>query len=636
MTLALVALFLAFGFQTRAAATGGEGEAWPVFTESSACGAQRVTTPIADRQGWLSRSDVLRGEFAAMFGRTVDDVFSHLVKWPIPGSGTSIAIHERLMPALTTATTSLEESLADGLEYRVRSKTTSSAAARTIGGKWRMSRHTFGTAFDINADTNPFRRDNELITDMPPWWVGAFLDAGFCWGGLWVGSKDTMHFSWQGPAFGGYDQLPPAFPPLTDEKAIDRPSTRITVVPPAPPGTLTTVLADVDGNGAVDVARISETDNGLLIDASVASMRHNACSSRSSLLAGLGGLAGRASAMGFGDWDGRGGKDFWLVNDDEGSLRLTVRWAFGDFAAETTARTSVPTPGADAWISSADYDADGALDVYVIDAGNLTVWTIDPRSGDTSEVVSVPVPMPSADRYFLGDADVDQRPDLWAIVDGAIDIATAADRYATVSMHHEPLSLPSRVVAAAASDYDGDGRADLVTFDGTAKQVWLANTRLPDGLPLEVWFEDPELECTGETSTPNLGDLQFSSSGWIAKGSYEWRARNDLPVGCDPEDDTCMPPIVTARSLTEFFAWIDGLDAVGRTHEMMGPRAVARQGYVVPCSPQDTECWDRHLLRTEVSYYYGRFLADRRDAVPRPHRWVAPTNPLRGASQTAY
>ncbi len=100
--------------------------------------------------------------------------------------------------------------------------------------------------------------------------------------------------------------------------------------------------------------------------------------------------------------------------------------------------------------------------------------------------------MPSVDRYFLGDADVDQRPDLWAIVDGAIDIATAADRYVTVSMHHEPLSLPSRVVAAAASDYDGDGRADLVTFDGTAKQVWLANTRLPDGLPLEVWFEDPE------------------------------------------------------------------------------------------------------------------------------------------------
>jgi hypothetical protein len=296
----------------------------------------------------------------------------------------------------------------------------------------------------------------------------------------------------------------------------------------------------------------------------------------------------------------------------------------------------VPTPTADAWISTGDYDADGAVDLFVIDAGSLAVWNIDPRSGDTVQILSVPVPSPSADHYFLGDADLDQRPDLWAIVAGDVGIATASDRYATVSIHHAPLSLPSRVVSAAASDYDGDGHADLVTFDGTAKQVWLANTRLPDGLPLEVWFEDPEADCVGDAPTHNLGDLQFSSSGWIAKGSYEWRAANGLPVGCDPEDDDCSPPIVTARSLAEFFAWIDGRDAVGSENEMMGPRAVARLGYVLPCSPQDAGCWDRSLLRTEVSYYYGRFLADRRDDGPSPHRWVAPTIPLRTTVPTAH
>ena len=62
-----------------------------------------------------------------------------------------------------------------------------------------MSFHAVGAAIDINTSTNPYREDNALVTDMPDWFVRAWTDAGWCWGGHWQTIKDPMHFSWQGP-----------------------------------------------------------------------------------------------------------------------------------------------------------------------------------------------------------------------------------------------------------------------------------------------------------------------------------------------------------------------------------------------------------------------------------------------------
>ena len=51
---------------------------------------------------------------------------------------------------------------------------------------------------------------------MPQWYVSAWRDAGFCWGGDWQTIKDPMHFSWKGPkATPGYDDVPAPFPPST-------------------------------------------------------------------------------------------------------------------------------------------------------------------------------------------------------------------------------------------------------------------------------------------------------------------------------------------------------------------------------------------------------------------------------------
>ena len=604
-------------------AVGGEGEAWPAFTESSSCGAQRIPTSHASETGWLSLDTLLRGEFASMFGRSVEQVRRDLVRWMIPGSSKTLAVHPRVLPALEQAASQINASLAQGDRYRIEGPSTYSTASRTIGGSLRISRHTYGTAFDINSRRNPFRSDNKLVTNLPDWWIQSFLDAGFCWGGLWIGSKDAMHFAWQGPAFSDTTELPLPYPPLTGEVPFINPAVSIRVVPKPKGDVLATVLVDADNNGAIDVVRVTDRGYDVVVDASLASRRHNACSLRGSVVAGAGGLARRAHTIGFGDLDGRGAQDLWIATDNEGVLRFTVRWAFGGYTAETSAITGIPTPSESAWISTADYDVDSAIDVFIIDGDKVDVWGLDPNTGVSRPLFSGTNPFPGSDAYFLGDKDLDNRPDLWSIRSGIVSTALAADEYRFSSAEHQPLGLPGDLSDVRAADYDGDGRLDLITFDGISKQVWLGNTPLADGLPLEVWYEYDEPDCEEGERTWDRQEFRFTTSTWIAEGSFAWRARNQLTVGCDPSGDDCETQPATRQMFSEFLAWIDGLDAVpGNTTHAAG-RALLQAGYQIPCDIRDTTCWGELMPPSELSSQFGQFLATRRGDVPPPHRWFA-------------
>ena len=188
-----------------------------------------------------------------------------------------------MLLALEQAARRIEASLADGDRYRIDGPSTYSAAARTIGGSFRVSRHTYGIAFDVNSRQNPFRGDNKLITNMPEWWVQDFLDAGFCWGGFWTGSKDAMHFAWQGPAFSDATFLPAPYEPLTDEAMFRDAISSIRVIPRAGRNTLATVLADSDSNGAIDVIRIKKIGSDLLTGSSPSSERPSSSQSSSTV-----------------------------------------------------------------------------------------------------------------------------------------------------------------------------------------------------------------------------------------------------------------------------------------------------------------------------------------------------------------
>lgn len=596
---------------------GGEGEAWPSFNESSACGAVFTRTPSVAESGWIPTSTILRGPMAAMFGRTVDQVRADLVAWR--GAGTAITVHERLLPALDVVTSALA---AGGEAYEVDPRYTSSIAARTISGRTRLSRHTFGLAMDINADRNPFRGDNRLITDMPDSFVAAFEAGGFCWGGGWIGRKDAMHFAWQGPAFTPGATLSPSYPPLTQPVARFEKTRTIPVVPRGGPATFATLLADGDGDPAVDVVYLSRLGADLLVDASAAAQRHNACSLRRSVVVD----APLPVFTGFGDWDGRGGQDLWLATEDEnGSLRLTVRYRYGDYSAETAVTTSIPMPAPDAWVTTADHDRDGSLDLFVAEGRALRVWSVEARTGRSSLLFAGTLPL-LPETLMIGDRDGDELPDLWFLSSGSVAVTTAAGGYRTVEELREIEMVPDEIVDAAVSDYDGDGRGDIVVFDGHAKHVWLGNEPLPDGAPLEQWFESEEPECGEDEPVWDELGVRYGTGGFVAAGAAEWLERSGFAARCDPtnEDIVCPPRPVTAGELAASMAWMLDLEpGPGSGFDSAGA-ALRRAGHDTPCRPGDATCWARIVPRAEVAVRFWQLL-DRIDGrAPDPHRWVWP------------
>ncbi len=86
-------------------------------------------------------------------------------------------------------------------DYHVRPGDTGAYNCRAITGGSGHSLHAYGIALDINWNTNPYRRDNVLVTDMPKVMVRNILRIRtrngrrvWRWGGHFRTVKDPMHF----------------------------------------------------------------------------------------------------------------------------------------------------------------------------------------------------------------------------------------------------------------------------------------------------------------------------------------------------------------------------------------------------------------------------------------------------------
>lgn len=85
--------------------------------------------------------------------------------------------------------------------YNVRPADTGAYNCRKITGGTGYSLHAYGIAPDINWNTNPFRSDNRLITDMPTIMIEHITSIRtmngrqvWGWGGHYRSVKDAMHF----------------------------------------------------------------------------------------------------------------------------------------------------------------------------------------------------------------------------------------------------------------------------------------------------------------------------------------------------------------------------------------------------------------------------------------------------------
>lgn len=123
---------------------------------------------------------------------------------PCQASMTVLLLHSgakvRIASAVSEAFRALDEVM-QGAGYAPRAVDTGGFNCRKITGGSSYSLHAYGIAVDYNWNSNPYRVDGKLVTDMPAKMVGAIkairTTGGapvFRWGGDFKRAKDAMHF----------------------------------------------------------------------------------------------------------------------------------------------------------------------------------------------------------------------------------------------------------------------------------------------------------------------------------------------------------------------------------------------------------------------------------------------------------
>ena len=544
LTVVALALGVLLLTASQALAVGGEGEGWPSFNESDGCGSPWSLGPNAESKGPLPTSTVLRGPQASYLGRTIGQVFASLVWWDVPGSNDeSLRVHVRALPALRQVESGLALEASQGRTYSIVDTMTFAYTARTVGGRYRVSQHAFGNAIDINSLLNPYDED-ELITNMPSWFVNVWTDAGFCWGGNWISIKDPMHFNWRGPAFtDGFAELPLAYPPLTSSEGFTR-TMHTKTVPGSFSDTRFRILMDGDGDSAIDVVNIGDLGAGSVIDVITARSGYRSCAVRryatDERIDGSTVIAG--------DWDRNGSQDLWVIDDTEG-LSVTALLRFGDFADRESVQIAA-APG-DRYLS-ADHNVDGWGDLYILRRSG-TAWTVEVRDGSNkfASVLASGLFAAATDAQFTAlDHDLDQVPDLVGASQSGSFVLDGASGFS------QSTSLPDMAAPIddiAGTDFDGDGRHDIVTISGTTLRVLAGNSALA-GLDVTSWFESPDFECDTPTAAyPFEGTFRDDDLS-IHASAIEAIAQAGITKGCNPpvNDRFCPNNSVTRGQMAAF------------------------------------------------------------------------------------
>lgn len=500
----IAVLVLSLGPPVYAATPSDTGVSLTNFAESGGCppGARGPRRSDEGSTGYLPVNAVIHGPWGDFFGRNRTQIGDSMVWWHVDGINRDIRIHKRALPAAALVDAKLSQAWAEGKRYYVRYM--GSWVWRTVGGASRFSEHAIGTAIDINAPTNPYRADNKLITDMPSWFRQAWVDAGWCWGGLWQGLKDTMHYSWSGPvATPGYTNRPAPYPPLTNPDPFTRTGFNGTVALGAAAGAQWG-MADFDNDGSADLVRLTPRGGGSRIEVAGSQSGFKVIGYRKDL------PVSSDMPLLIGDHDKDGRPDLWSVDESADTLKLRIRHWGDQYASETILPTHA---AAHDDYSLTLYDNDWLLDLVTIDRSGQTKATVwSGASGYTSQIASFTPGIgdsTSGYRLAFGDWDVNGVTDMYAVPltgDTTVRIQMPSGQIAEMPTTRDP-NADTQVLI---SDYDGDGRDDLYFLNGNRLNVALGGSAgsgsvfdwfIPDN-PIP-WDAGPE--CVGPQPCDRIG-----------------------------------------------------------------------------------------------------------------------------------
>ncbi|MEZ5175701.1 MAG: M15 family metallopeptidase [Acidimicrobiia bacterium] len=517
------------------------------WSESRGCDPHEagITRPFVSRSGSIPVNERIRGPWGDMFGRTYYQVNDALVAWHLPGSSKTMYVHEKTIPALLLAGASLQAHQASGKSYHVYSAYARNW--RTVGGSYRPSEHAFGTAFDINPGSNPWSHDNVLRTNLPGWFVDSFADAGFCWGGSWVDSKDAMHFSWSGPAqTPNYPARVAPYPAVTAATTYIERLVGFNISLTASSGTSMTV-ADMTGEGAPDVVLASPSG---LIEASGAVGNYSRIAFRSN--AGSG-----SDETLIGDFDLDGVADSWVPKRDGATVSFSV-WAGGsDHQVKTDVTSGIPTT-ADRLLLGY-YDGDYVPDLYALVGSQFNVY--GSSNGYTAAVAQLPLPA-GADgswHFATGDLDLDGKADIYAISNAGAP--TMAVRLATggIATFSPAVNVTPQTMFEIA-DYDGDGRDDVYTLNGSELTIALGGH---SSGAADSWFQnsstlppDAGPKCVGPNPCDSIGHVDSGGVWTLAdrprtdpdETEFYYGKPGDSPFMGDWDNDGIDTPGLYRRS----------------------------------------------------------------------------------------
>lgn len=532
----------------------------PSFNESFNCdGPDGIRGPVVPSVGRQGAAVEVFGPWGDAFGRSIGATEESLVWWEMPFSGGyHVRVHRLALPAFEQAARNLRNAVRDvpWRDYEVRGRYTFGWHPATVPPHPYLSFHAFGTAVDINSNTNPFRTDNLLITDMPSWFVRAWRDAGFCWGGNWRDLKDPMHFSWKGPlAIPGYGSPPLPTAPRTQRTAF-RQVARQSTTALDPAAGAATFVEDIDRDGAPDVVVLRPwTSSGR--------HRMESARARTGFETCLGAVTAPIPddvAFVMGDYDGTGRPDLWLIGDSDGSLAIEVlshRSGWAQKSADLS--TSIPVGRHDTYLVG-DHDRDLVADLYVVRRGGagvatrLEVW--DGRSGFASALVDVALPVDhsttsSARWHFgLGDHDVDGVNDLFVMSTGSlvsVQVIDGASRFSATTRRMRSGMSAERGDLFAVADYDGDERDDLYRIgQDRSIEVRLGGLR-GAGEDLDGWFRawegwKPGRGCV-DVASGVVGAPAVDAAGGVVAAVYPGKDRGGriMTVGGGAVDDSPLP-----------------------------------------------------------------------------------------------